>query len=197
VVGLANGGFVELWETNTDGGPDSNALGTDIIGQIYDAEGNRIGGEFRANQGFFLDDEGDFGAAALPDGGFVIAYEDTDVNGTSIRYTILSATGSQVATGTIAADPGAPTLGAPAIAVNSDGSFLVAYQQNDGSANPVSTSATIVNSAGVAGTPFVLLAGALGTGAVILDVSVSTLTNGNYVVVGRVFDATQGSICVS
>ena len=38
----------------------------------------------------------------MPGGGFVIAYEDTDGNGTAIRYNILDANGVNVTTGTIA-----------------------------------------------------------------------------------------------
>ena len=73
LVGLANGNFVALWESNTDDGVASSS-GTDIVGQLYDPEGNAIGGEFRANDTFFADDEGVFEAAALPNGNFVVVY---------------------------------------------------------------------------------------------------------------------------
>ncbi len=192
MVGLANGNFVALWESNTDDGAGS-ASGTDIIGQLYDAEGNAIGTEFRANQGFFADDEGDFTAVALPGGGFVIAYEDTDSNGTAIRYNILDANGVNVTTGTIAPDPGAQDLGAPSITVNTDGSFLVAYQQRNVGSN-TETFATIVDPAGVAGSPFLLLAGGLSSdlGANGQQVDVTTLTNGNYVIIARQFNGDNG-----
>lgn len=192
MVGLANGNFVALWESNTDDGAGSSS-GTDIIGQLYDPEGNAIGAEFRANNGFFADDEGDFTAAALPGGGFVIAYEDTDGNGTAIRYNILDANGAVVTTGTIASDPGAPDLGAPSVTVNSDGSFLVAYQQRDVGLN-TDTFATIVDTAGVAGSPILLLDGALSgdVGAGGQQVDVTTLTNGNYVLIARQIDGDNG-----
>jgi Ca2+-binding RTX toxin-like protein len=192
MVGLANGNFVALWESNTDDGVGSSG-GTDIIGQLYDAEGNAIGGEFRANQGFFADDEGDFTAAGLPGGGFVIAYEDTGVSGTSIRYNILDANGVNVTTGTIAPDPGAPDLGAPSVTVNTDGSFLVAYQQRNVGAS-TETHATIVDPAGVAGSPFLLLAAGLSTdvGANGQQVDVTTLANGNYVIIARQIQGDSG-----
>ncbi|MFI0849349.1 beta strand repeat-containing protein [Mesorhizobium sp. IMUNJ 23232] len=199
MVGLANGNFVALWESNTDDGAGSSG-GTDIIGQLYDAEGNPIGSEFRANQGFFADDEGDFTAAGLPGGGFVIAYEDTDVNGTAIRYNILDANGVNVTTGTIASDPGAQDLGAPSVTVNTDGSFLVAYQQRNVGAS-TETHATIVDSAGVAGLPFLLLAAGLSSdvGANGQQVDVTTLVNtvtpgspGNYVIIARQISGDNG-----
>ncbi|KQU01171.1 beta strand repeat-containing protein [Rhizobium sp. Leaf453] len=192
LVGLANGNFVALWESNTDDGAGADS-GTDIIGQLYDAEGNAIGSEFRANQGFFVDDEGDFTAAALPGGGFVIAYEDTDGSGTAIRYNILDANGVNVTTGTIAPDPGAQDLGAPSITINTDGSFLVAYQQRNVGSN-TETFATIVDTAGVAGSPFLLLAGGLSSdlGANGQQVDVTMLTNGNYVIIARQFNGDNG-----
>lgn len=193
MVGLANGNFVALWESNTDDGAGSSG-GTDIIGQLYDPEGNPIGGEFRANNGFFADDEGDFTAAALPGGGFVIAYEDTDINGTAIRYNILDANGVNVTTGTIASDPGDPDLGAPSVTVNTDGSFLVSYQSRDIATNQTDTFATIVNASGVAGSPFLLLDGSLSddVGAGGQQVDVTTLTNGNYVIIARQIDGDSG-----
>ncbi len=82
--------FIMLWESNTDGGPDGNAAGNDIIGQRYNAIGNKIGTDFRVNQGFFADDEGNVVAAALPNGNFVIAMRTSDAAGTAIRYSILT-----------------------------------------------------------------------------------------------------------
>jgi hypothetical protein len=95
IVALTDGTFVVLWTSNTDdgaGAPNS----TDIIGQRYDAEGSMMGVEFRANYNWSMDTEGNFTAKALPDGKFVIAYEDTNVDGTSIRYDVLNADGTHV-----------------------------------------------------------------------------------------------------
>ena len=71
VVALTNDNFVVFWQNDGTG-----ANGVDIRGQIFDPLGNPIGGSFRANQTFFADDERNFDVAALPNGGFVVVYED-------------------------------------------------------------------------------------------------------------------------
>jgi Ca2+-binding RTX toxin-like protein len=200
MVGLANGNFIALWQSNTDDGPGFTA-GNDVIGQLYDAEGNPIGAEFIANGSFNADDEGRIDAAALPNGNFALVFEDTDANGTSIRFNIRSPSGSFISSGTIAPDPGAGDIGDAAITVNSDGSFLVAYQQRDIAGNQTATFATIVDAAGTAGSPFLLLSGNLSddVGAGNQQVNVTTLVNtvspgspGNYVIIARQLDGDTG-----
>ncbi|HTO32328.1 MAG TPA: hypothetical protein VL202_14310, partial [Pararhizobium sp.] len=193
MVALANGNFIALWQSNTDDGAGFTG-GNDVIGQLFDAEGNAIGAEFRANDTFNADDEGRIDAVGLPNGNFAVVFEDTDVNGTSIRFNIRGADGSFVSSGTIAPDSNADIIGGPKITVNTDGSFLVAYQQRDTVNNQTDTFATIVNSSGTAGSPFLLLSGNLsadvGSGGEQVDVT--TLTNGNYVIIARQIDGDNG-----
>lgn len=173
-----------LWEDNSD--IVDGDSGTDIIGQLYNAEGVKIGAEFQANTNNFLDDEGDFTAAALPNGNFVIAYEDTNASGTSIRFEIKGPTGSVVSAGTIKLDPGVDILGAPSVTANTDGSFLVAYQSRDQDTSAgLSTFGVIVDNTGTAGAPFPLLSDSLTNDSTLLQVDTATLTNGNYVIVSR------------
>ena len=192
-MALANGNFIAFWQSNTDDGPGFTG-GNDVIGQLYDAEGNPIGAEFLANGSFNADDEGRIDAVGLPNGNLALVFEDTDANGTSIRFNIRSQSGTFVSSGTIAIDPGDGDIGDAAITVNSDGSFLVAYQQRDIAGNQTATYATIVDAAGTAGTPFLLLSGNLSddVGAGNQQVDVTTLTNGNYVIVARQLDGDTG-----
>ena len=43
VVGLTGGGYVVTWTDSSNSGPDNNGWG--ILGQVYDAAGNAVGGE--------------------------------------------------------------------------------------------------------------------------------------------------------
>src|SRR5688572_24869438 len=53
ITTLTSGGYVVLWRQN----------GTEMIGQLFDADGNKIGAEFATQEAMQV--------AALPDGGFV------------------------------------------------------------------------------------------------------------------------------
>jgi RTX calcium-binding nonapeptide repeat (4 copies) len=69
---LAGGGFVAVWD---DGNQDSGAEGfTGVYGRIFDSAGRPLTGEFRIAE----DQRGqqfDAEVVALPDGGFVVAWE--------------------------------------------------------------------------------------------------------------------------
>ena len=158
LVGLTNGNFIALWDDNSDLGVGT-ANGTDVIGQIYDPLGNRIGGEFRVNQTFTGDDEGNATAAALPNGNFVVVYEDTNDDGTSIRFVVRTATGAVVHSGTILADANDLARGQPAVTVAADGSFRVAFQEDNppGFSSPADVVTVNVSSTFVVGPPDSLL----------------------------------------
>ena len=70
---LEDGGFVTIWQSYT---PDSNE--NNIHGQRYDAQGNRIGGEFVVNNNNTYDDQYAPDVAALNDGGYVVSWTDAD-----------------------------------------------------------------------------------------------------------------------
>jgi hypothetical protein len=128
IVDIGSGRYVVVW-TEAAGGPIATAAGSDLVGQIFDARGNRIGTEFRANVSFFADNEQNAALDTRPSGGFVMVYTDTDAAGTSIRAQSYDVNGSLVggAPTTIQADTSTDTLSGPAVAVRSNGSYLVTY----------------------------------------------------------------------
>ncbi|MEH6633281.1 MAG: hypothetical protein V7776_20900 [Halopseudomonas aestusnigri] len=69
ITALTGGGWVVIWEHRN---PDES-VGLDIYGQVYNANGDRSGGEFRVNR---LRDghQGDASVTALDDGGWVVAW---------------------------------------------------------------------------------------------------------------------------
>lgn len=77
ILGLANGGFVVVWEEGTDGGIGTDP-GTDIVAKIFDPLGNVKREAFQLNQFATANDENDFDLAATHDG-FALTYLETDI----------------------------------------------------------------------------------------------------------------------
>jgi Ca2+-binding RTX toxin-like protein len=125
-IGLADGRFLTAWVDNTNN--VDNDVGNDIIGQIYDAQGNAFGNARWLNT-FHGGDATNPAIAALPDGGFVVAYRHVDSNGYSSihfgRYT-----GAALVV-TVTVDSGNSTVANfdPSIAVLPNGDFVVSYRQ--------------------------------------------------------------------
>ena len=78
VTGLADGGFVAVWGSGTNYSVGSTSFGGQLRGQRFDANGVKIGDEFR------IDDQvgpiWQQAVTARPDGGFVVAWQ-TAANG--------------------------------------------------------------------------------------------------------------------
>lgn len=98
IQGLSNGGVVVTWTdfSAQSGDPSSSA----VRGQIYDAFGAKVGGEFLVNTSFGNAQQ-DSQVAALAGGGFVVTWTDASGQGgdnslTSIKAQIFSATGAKV-----------------------------------------------------------------------------------------------------
>jgi RTX calcium-binding nonapeptide repeat (4 copies) len=183
IIQLANGNMLVSWtsDDNTAGTPGS-PTGLDVIGQIYDPLGNRVGGEIRLNNSYFFDEEQDMDLAALPGGGFISVFEDTDAFGTSIRLNEYGANGVQVSgNNTVVSDASLadPNYRNPVIAASSATSVLIAYEKTF--------------AGGVVGIRFVIynsVADSYGIELILAtpgtDADVTVLTNGNYVVTANV-----------
>ncbi len=179
VVDIGLGRYIAVW-TELSGGPIAATAGHDIVGQIYDAEGNPVGSEFRVNVDWSNDNETSPALASRPGGGFVMVYEDTDASGTSIVVQVYDVDGDVVAGApiSITLDAGADILSSPSVAVREDGSFLVVYERGDG-AGDTDIVGKIVAANGTVGAEFAIFDQADDS----LNPEVATLTNGNYVVV--------------
>src|SRR6266480_3553782 len=96
IVDIGSDRYVMVW-TEASGGPIATSPGSDPVGQIFDARGNLIGGEFQANLTFVNDDENNAAIDTRPGGGFVMVYEATNTAGTSIRLQLRDVNGAPVA----------------------------------------------------------------------------------------------------
>ncbi|MFN0192762.1 MAG: calcium-binding protein, partial [Aestuariivirga sp.] len=84
-AGLSNGNILVLWTDDTNN--VDSAAGTDIIAQLHDPFGAAIGDPFQINTFAELDQETDADVMALPNGGFMVVYEQNANDGDSdIHY---------------------------------------------------------------------------------------------------------------
>jgi hypothetical protein len=75
VIGLANGGFAVLWDSQVDASFDEN-----VLARVFDADGQPVTGEFQVNA-TVANDQRLVEAVALPDGGFIAAWESDGQDG--------------------------------------------------------------------------------------------------------------------
>lgn len=135
VAGLTGGGFVVAWQS---AGQDGTGNGYGIIGQRYDANGGRLGGEFQANE-FAANHQYEPSLAALQDGGFVIAWtsEGQDGSGTGVYGRRYDANGASVGPEFRINSQIDLDQTEPSVVGLSDGGFLVSWtsmgQDGDGS----------------------------------------------------------------
>jgi len=93
LAGLTGGGWAAVWRSE---GQDGS--GTGVFGQIFDAAGARVGGEFRVNDQR-VSTQSDPEVTALANGGFVVAFSDsngTDGSGLGVFAQQYDATGARV-----------------------------------------------------------------------------------------------------
>ncbi|MFK7944905.1 MAG: beta strand repeat-containing protein, partial [Paracoccaceae bacterium] len=109
IIGLSNGNFLVAWVEQADGAIATTA-GADIVGKIYDSNGNVVQDAFRLNDARSLDDELDFDLAATNDGGFVLVYTDDDTADTtqeSIHVERFDASGAVLFSSLVVSETGA------------------------------------------------------------------------------------------
>ena len=170
VAPLADGGYVVVW---TDLSRAHNPAGQAVVGQWYDAAGNKSGSEVNIS-GFDEGDQFSPAVAALPNGNVAVAFVDTSL-GEDIYVRIFNSALGQVRTDFI--DLTLAHAFDPSIAAFADGSYVVSYTV--GSGNDTDIVARIVSPTGMVGAQF--------------DVDnqtdnrnfseIATLANGNFVVV--------------
>ena len=95
---LANGDFVIVW--NDEGATGGDTSGDAVRGQMYHRDGSKVGGEFIVNSSTTGDQE-NASITALPNGGFVVTWQDGsgqggDASGLSVKAQMYDAGGHKV-----------------------------------------------------------------------------------------------------
>jgi Ca2+-binding RTX toxin-like protein len=182
IIQLTNGNIVVAWTTPTSSGAGSPA-GTDIVGRIFNLAGEPLTNEIRFNNASTSQDERAHSLVALPTGGFLVAFEqeNLDTGVVSLRQEKYSATGVfESGTVTIVLDPNDsfPNYSSPEIEASSATSTLSAYLRQTAADSVAVVGRTFNPSTNTYGAETTLL-----TGGVYANPAVATLTNGNYVIV--------------
>jgi Ca2+-binding RTX toxin-like protein len=127
VIALTGGGFLAFWtETNVANGDGS---GRSIKAQIYNAAGAQVGTEFVANAGTAGNQSNPAGAA-LPGGGFVLAWTDVTNSG-DVAAQRFDAAGTRIGEQILVNTTLANAQYRPAVAALADGRFVVAWTDMD------------------------------------------------------------------
>ncbi|MCP3961492.1 MAG: ricin-type beta-trefoil lectin domain protein, partial [bacterium] len=135
VAGLADGGFVTVWESLGSSGSDSSE--SSIQGQRYARDGTALGAEFQVNSDTHFSQNSP-SVAALDNGGFVMAWQSwgssgSDSSGPSIQGQLFSAGGEplggefQINSYTTSYQTG------PSVAAQVDGAFVALWHSNGSS----------------------------------------------------------------
>ena len=101
ITPLSGGGFVAMWVTNnSNSSSGGDGSGFSAKGQIFDADGNRVGGEFRVNT-TTAGTQNQPSAAAMESGGFAAVWSDASgVGGDSslagIKLQLFGALGEKI-----------------------------------------------------------------------------------------------------
>ena len=129
VTYLVGGGYVVTWQDESGQGGDPT--GSSVRGQVYDAGGTPVGGEFVVNS-TTLGNQADPAVAATPDGGFVVTwYDDSgtggDASSSAIKARMFGADGTPVADEFLVNTATANQQIQPSIAMLVDGRFVITW----------------------------------------------------------------------
>ena len=123
---LTGGGYVVIWESeNLDGS------GMAAAGQIFNADGSKVGGEFQANT-FATNNQEDVSVAGLGNGGFVVVWESSgqDGSGRSVHGQRYDASGNPVGSEFQVNSYTSTDQSDPVVTGLSDGGFVILWQSS-------------------------------------------------------------------
>ncbi|MDJ0609183.1 MAG: cadherin domain-containing protein [Kiloniellales bacterium] len=175
VTGLVGGGFVVTWaEPTGEESPDN------VMGRVYDSNGNPAGSEFTINSTTGGTQDAPT-IAATPDGGFVAVWDGSGSGDSSgvfgQRY---DSGGNEVGGEFLVNTTTSNTQSNPSITVLNDGGFVVTWE-GEGTGDSAGVFGQIYNSSGTAvGSEFRVNTTTSGTQSAPTS---ATLTNGDFVVV--------------
>ncbi len=180
---IGGGHFVSVWtDFDTTVG---NTGGFNLVGQIFDAEGNALGDPFQVNNVQQTGFQGSAGITGRPGGGFAVAYEsfltvEADV---SILVDFFDTNGNRTGGATVQTDSNDDVLSAPSIAASNDGGYLVVYTREKDSDGTFDIVSRHVNANGtVDAEQSVFDSSNTSSNTSTQEAEVAALTNGNYVV---------------
>ncbi|HEX8302688.1 Ig-like domain-containing protein [Sphingomonas sp.] len=137
MTALSNGGFVVTWQTQ---GTGNNQDYENVMGQVFNAQGQRVGGEFQANS-VVVGSQYQSAITALPNGGFVITWIDNSAhynnnNGSTdysdIRAQVFDGSGQAVGNEFVVNSFRNYDQSEPAITTLANGTIVISWTDNSG-----------------------------------------------------------------
>ncbi len=185
VAALTSGGFVVTWTDASGQGGDSSS--TSIKAQLYDAAGNRLGGEFLINTNTPNAQDTPV-IAGLASGGFVVSWHDTSLLGgdgsrDSVKAQLYDASGARIGGEFLVNTTTDQKQQQEAIAGLASGGFAIAWADNSqvgGDPDYFGIKVQIYDSAGVA-VGYETLANTTTAGGQIAP-TISALSDGGFIV---------------
>nr|WP_281432986.1 calcium-binding protein [Microvirga terrestris] len=140
ITALADGRFVAVW--TQAGRTDEDPFVNSVRGRIFTAEGTPVGNDFQIN----VKTEGSqrlSSVAALPNGGFAVAFEDWDFGDgspsarvQSIRVVAFGANGTRDGDEVLAVTGGFQDVQSPQLSALADGRLLLTWTELNGNREP-------------------------------------------------------------
>lgn len=197
VTALANGGFVVTWEDNS--GTLGDANGSSIKAQLFNAAGGKVGPELLVNSEVFHNQKAPE-VAALPNGGFVISWQDFSAgtnNGTSynIKAQVFAANGDKLGSELAVATQSANYRYSSSIVGLANGDFVVSWEDlspGDGSSSGIRAQIFHLEGAQVIEVTEELIVNTEVTGG--QNIPAVALADGGFVVAWQSGDASFGGI---
>jgi tRNA(Arg) A34 adenosine deaminase TadA/methionine-rich copper-binding protein CopC len=194
ITELEDGGYVVTWsaDTSADARDDS---GFGVFGQRYDADGKPVGGSFQVNT-TEANNQLSPDVVGLNDGGYVVVWETENASRTSweIFSQRYDANGNRVGTETIVNGSTTGDQSAPTITNLNNGGYAITWQGDNGDGN-LDIYIKVYNENGVH----------VGTESIANTIThdsqeipqITTLENGNFVVVWQSFNPTTNTYSVA
>ncbi|MEZ5800931.1 MAG: hypothetical protein R3D29_11310 [Nitratireductor sp.] len=139
ITELRDGRILVSWQDTGDN--YENRVNADFVGQLFEMDGTPIGNPFLMNTIFNggstypnSTDERGHDVIAMPDGGWMIVYEDDNITSTAIRAERFDANGVLTGNFTLAtgSDANGDNVSDPSVATNSGGDWVVTFSRQDG-----------------------------------------------------------------
>lgn len=180
ITGLADGGFVIIWEENNDG--------TSIKGQRFSANGTKQGGEFLVNSQS-TDDQYDPTITALSGGGFVVTWQSYNemLSESEILAQMFSASGTKQGSEFLVNTKNAGYLYKPMITNLADDRFVITWEDYADALGGGDIKAQVFSANGAKeGNEFLVNTEATGDQS---GSTITSLSNGGFVVAWQDHDA--------
>lgn len=140
IAALDGGGLIVVWEDNSASGPDTSA--SSVRAQLYDGNGNPVGGEFLVNT-ITSGNQSHPDVTALDGGGFVVIWWDSsglggDTSPPGIKAQIFNSAGTPVGGEFLVNTSTFSSQYQPTVAALPGGGFVAAWQDYSGGASVIS-----------------------------------------------------------